>query len=122
MFQQLAMDRGVHEKLEGDATCQDFVVEISGKRLVCSREELNDDSSFGSGEAPHTIKADHHYPKRNDGRLLVLYAEPGKKGFAAIHQYLKKLASEGMIDYVLRPFLRTRSGHRTRLSGEEKRS
>jgi hypothetical protein len=51
---------------------------------------------------------------------VVLYADPLSSSFAKAHSRLKDLANRGKIDYVLRPYLRDRPAHKTRLSGEFK--
>ena len=64
------------------------------------------------------FKIDHHYPHLEEGSpVLILYGQPGSPGFSSVHANLKQLAESGQIDYVLRPYIRSKSTQKTRLSG-----
>ncbi len=112
MFQQMSKDRGVAEK-----GC-DAVVEAGGA-LHCSIKEAARHAKANIDRQPETFKVDHHYLRRDPSApVVVLYAQPGRKGFAELHSQMKELAERGEVDYVLRPFLAKRGSQKTRMSGK----
>ena len=82
MFQQIAKDRGVAKKSEACGK-ENFVVEV-GKTLQCSSDDIKTGS--GGSDGPQSIKVDHVYPHgQSDAETVILYAQPGTKGFAKAH-------------------------------------
>lgn len=109
MYQHLALDRGV-----GQLNC-DAVIEFRGK-LAC--EENFSIKSSEDGTQPKLFKLDHHHPHHDpSAETVILYAEAGTKSFQRMHNKIKKLASEGKVDYVFRHFIQNRPKEKVRLSG-----
>lgn len=55
-------------------------------------------------------RVDTHYPdSANRSLAVVLYGELGTKSFAQFHKQLKQYAEDGMIDYVIRHYVRVSS-------------
>ncbi len=119
MFQQVAEDRGVGEKA-AQCPANSPILEAGGK-LHCDLSDVDLGSGPEQNGGPEIIKVDHHFPHvAEDAETVILYAEPGRTGFRKVHEALKTMASQGRIDYVLRPFLRNRRSQKTRLSGIHK--
>ncbi len=111
MFQQIAIDRGVHE-LDCDA-----VIEFDGK-LTC---DFPSDLANNNKDTmdPVLIDQDHQYVHWDDRakNTVILYARVGSQRFANLHKRLSALASQGKVKYVFRHFLKKRHSSKLRMSG-----
>lgn len=109
MFNQVAFERGVDQM-----NCQ-AVLDLNGE-LKCDFSEAE---NGGGGNAVQLIEHDHkyvHWPEESK-QVVVLYGNIGSKATADLHQKLKIKASQGLIQYVFRPFVKNNSGPKLRMSG-----
>lgn len=52
-------------------------------------------------------KADTHFPgSQNRSLIVILYGELGTPEFSLFHQILKQKAQDGLIDYVVRHYVK----------------
>ena len=116
MFQQIAKDRGV----EGAKCGKGYVVDFGGE-LHCDVGRIDFEKKGDSGPGPQLFNTDHVYPhEKESAPVAILYGGAWKlhpDEFAEAHETLKKLAGEGVVKYVLRPYLVDRPQEKTRMSG-----
>ncbi|XP_064638451.1 UDP-glucose:glycoprotein glucosyltransferase 1-like isoform X2 [Lineus longissimus] len=96
--------------------CETFV-EVNGK-FTCDVAEV--DALLKENNELKTVvfKSDHHYPGVvNEDSVVILYGALGTTSFTAFHEELKKLASTGKIDYILRHYVKDIGDEKVRLSG-----
>ncbi|KAI4464405.1 udp-glucose glycoprotein:glucosyltransferase [Holotrichia oblita] len=112
MFSQIAKEREL-------PACP-VIIDVGGS-LSCDLKEtkkLIDKMKNGNGKTIEVFNVDTHYPgSENRSLVVVLYGELGTAEFCAFHELLKNEAQEGVIDYVLRHYVKERSNKRLRLSG-----
>ncbi|KAL3281194.1 hypothetical protein HHI36_004410 [Cryptolaemus montrouzieri] len=112
MFNQIASERNLGE-------CG-TVADLNGN-LICSFDELK--NYFNKVQLPKKEKVeifnvDTHFPgSQNRSDVVILYGELGTKEFSKFHELLSKKAEEGMIDYIVRHYLKRQNGRKLRLSG-----
>eukprot|EP00731_Ephydatia_muelleri_P030450 Em0021g973a len=110
MYNQLVL-----EHIREDASCS-ALVEANGQ-LACSLEELG---ALGnqSWSVPDQFRFEHTYPSLGpvQPQVVVLYGQLGSPEFAALHDTLASMATEGRITYIFRHYTKP-SAARTRLSG-----
>ncbi|XP_046391867.1 UDP-glucose:glycoprotein glucosyltransferase 1 isoform X2 [Ischnura elegans] len=114
MFAQIAFDRILPSECVA-------VADVGGQ-LTCNVNEVG--GLLSNVEKDNKIELfdlDHKYPSAEadeDGRVVVvLYGQLGTPELRAFHSALKELASAGSVQYVLRHYIKERSGRRVRLSG-----
>ncbi|OXB62943.1 UNVERIFIED_CONTAM: hypothetical protein H355_008890, partial [Colinus virginianus] len=67
---------------------------------------------------PYLFKGDHKYPTlKEDGPVVVLYAEMGTRDFVKFHKILSEKAQKEEIVYVLRHYVQKPSSRKMYLSG-----
>ncbi|KAK9879740.1 hypothetical protein WA026_006800 [Henosepilachna vigintioctopunctata] len=111
MFNQIASERNLN--------CQ-TIVDING-HLICDLEELK--NYFQNDPLPkkgtvELFNVDTHFPgSQNRSDIAVFYGELGTNEFAKFHQVLAQKAEEGLVDYVIRHYVKIETGKKLRLSG-----
>jgi len=115
MFRQVALDFGI-DKLGCPAVVQNPL----NDQTKCI-DDVDDLEAFASKPAESSLSSsnvfglDHHHPHREVGDnsvpSLILYAQAGTRSFGPAHQLMSSLASQGKIDYVLRPFVQDDQTH-----------
>lgn len=71
-----------------------------------------------SKQKPDVYRVDHHYPgSENRSSVAILYGELGSPDLVPLHNALKNAAKAGVVDYVLRAFVKQRPNQQVRLSG-----
>ncbi|XP_064502088.1 UDP-glucose:glycoprotein glucosyltransferase 2 isoform X8 [Pseudopipra pipra] len=106
MFQQIAADEPPPEG------CSAFVV-IHGKHTCKTNEIKKLLKKATKRPRPYLFKGDHKFPAvKEDGPVVVLYAEMGTKDFAKFHKILSEKAQKEEIVYVLRHYVQQKPGSR----------
>ena len=96
MFQQIAKDRGVNKM-----PCEN-VIDYNGE-LSCDLKNDITDKPIEMNEMENDHRYVHWAPEA--GKTVILYGKLGSKKFAEIHNNLKSKASQGVIKYIVRPYL-----------------
>ncbi|KAM6293155.1 UDP-glucose:glycoprotein glucosyltransferase 2 isoform 3-T6 [Porphyrio hochstetteri] len=111
MFQQIAADEPPPEG------CSAFVV--IHEKHTCKNNKINKLLKKATKRPrPYLFKGDHKFPAlKEDGPLVILYAEMGTKEFAKFHEILAEKARKGEIVYVLRHYVQKPSSRKMYLSG-----
>ncbi|XP_009579004.1 PREDICTED: UDP-glucose:glycoprotein glucosyltransferase 2-like, partial [Fulmarus glacialis] len=111
MFQQIAADEPPPEG------CSAFVV-IHEKHTCKTNEIKKLLKKATKRPRPYLFKGDHKFPTlREDGPVVVLYAEMGTKDFVKFHKILSEKAQKEEIVYVLRHYVQKPSSRKMYLSG-----
>ncbi|XP_074994430.1 UDP-glucose:glycoprotein glucosyltransferase 2 isoform X3 [Calonectris borealis] len=111
MFQQIAADEPPPEG------CSAFVV-IHEKHTCKTNEIKKLLKKATKRPRPYLFKGDHKFPTlKEDGPVVVLYAEMGTKDFVKFHKILSEKAQKEEIVYVLRHYVQKPSSRRMYLSG-----
>ncbi|XP_064502082.1 UDP-glucose:glycoprotein glucosyltransferase 2 isoform X2 [Pseudopipra pipra] len=111
MFQQIAADEPPPEG------CSAFVV-IHGKHTCKTNEIKKLLKKATKRPRPYLFKGDHKFPAvKEDGPVVVLYAEMGTKDFAKFHKILSEKAQKEEIVYVLRHYVQKPGSRKMYLSG-----
>ncbi|XP_060516530.1 UDP-glucose:glycoprotein glucosyltransferase isoform X2 [Cylas formicarius] len=104
------------EKNLPDCSC---VVDIGGT-FTCNLQEINKLINNPRKEIRNAelFRIDNHYPgSANHSLVAILYGELGTKCFSNFHAVLKQNAVIGNVDYVIRYYIKEKSGKKLRLSG-----
>uniref|UniRef100_A0A8B9IX36 UDP-glucose ceramide glucosyltransferase-like 1 n=1 Tax=Amazona collaria TaxID=241587 RepID=A0A8B9IX36_9PSIT len=113
MFQQIAADEHPPEG------CSAFVV--IHEKHTCKTNEIKKlimILCFKTRPRPYLFKGDHKFPTlKEDGPVVVLYAEMGTKDFVKFHHILSEKAQKEEIVYVLRHYVQKPSSRKMYLSG-----
>ncbi|XP_054048102.1 UDP-glucose:glycoprotein glucosyltransferase 2 isoform X2 [Rissa tridactyla] len=111
MFQQIAADEPPPEG------CSAFVV-IHEKHTCKTNEIKKLLKKATKRPRPYLFKGDHKFPTlKEDGPVVVLYAEMGTKDFVKFHKILSEKAEKEEIVYVLRHYVQKPSSRKLYLSG-----
>uniref|UniRef100_A0A8C0IH10 UDP-glucose ceramide glucosyltransferase-like 1 n=1 Tax=Bubo bubo TaxID=30461 RepID=A0A8C0IH10_BUBBB len=111
MFQQIAADEPPPEG------CGAFVV-IHEKHTCKTNEIKKLLKKATKRPRPYLFKGDHKFPAlKEDGPVVVLYAEMGTKDFVKFHKILLEKAQKEEIVYVLRHYVQKPSSRKMYLSG-----
>ncbi|XP_072217611.1 UDP-glucose:glycoprotein glucosyltransferase 2 isoform X2 [Excalfactoria chinensis] len=111
MFQQIAADEPPPEG------CSAFVV-IHEKHTCKTNEIKKLLKKANKRPRPYLFKGDHKYPTlKEDGPVVVLYAEMGTKDFVKFHKILSEKAQKEEIVYVLRHYVQKPRSRKMYLSG-----
>uniref|UniRef100_A0A8B9MFC4 UDP-glucose:glycoprotein glucosyltransferase 2 n=1 Tax=Accipiter nisus TaxID=211598 RepID=A0A8B9MFC4_9AVES len=111
MFQQIAADEPPPEG------CSAFVV-IHEKHTCKTNEIKKLLKKATKRPRPYLFKGDHKFPAlKEDGPVVVLYAEMGTKDFVKFHKILSEKAQREEIVYVLRHYVQKPSSRKMYLSG-----
>ncbi|XP_040394484.1 UDP-glucose:glycoprotein glucosyltransferase 2 [Cygnus olor] len=111
MFQQIAADEPPPEG------CNAFVV-IHEKHTCKTNEIKKLLKKATKRPRPYLFKGDHKFPTlKEDGPVVVLYAEIGTKDFVKFHKILSEKAQKEEIVYVLRHYVQKPSSRKMYLSG-----
>ncbi|XP_010142078.1 PREDICTED: UDP-glucose:glycoprotein glucosyltransferase 2-like, partial [Buceros rhinoceros silvestris] len=111
MFQQIAADEPPPEG------CSAFVV-IHEKHTCKTNEIKKLLKKATKRPRPYLFKGDHKFPTlKEDGPVVVLYAEMGTKDFVKFHKILSEKAQKEEIVYVLRHYVQKPSSRKMYLSG-----
>ncbi|XP_039237881.1 UDP-glucose:glycoprotein glucosyltransferase 2 [Pipra filicauda] len=111
MFQQIAADEPPPEG------CSAFVV-IHEKHTCKTNEIKKLLKKATKRPRPYLFKGDHKFPAvKEDGPVVVLYAEMGTKDFAKFHKILSEKAQKEEIVYVLRHYVQKPGSRKMYLSG-----
>uniref|UniRef100_A0A8C2U9X1 UDP-glucose glycoprotein glucosyltransferase 2 n=1 Tax=Coturnix japonica TaxID=93934 RepID=A0A8C2U9X1_COTJA len=111
MFQQIAADEPPPEG------CSAFVV-IHEKHTCKTNEIKKLLKKANKRPRPYLFKGDHKYPTlKEDGPVVVLYAEMGTKDFVKFHKILSEKAQKEEIVYVLRHYVQKPHSRKMYLSG-----
>uniref|UniRef100_A0A8B9FJL1 UDP-glucose glycoprotein glucosyltransferase 2 n=1 Tax=Amazona collaria TaxID=241587 RepID=A0A8B9FJL1_9PSIT len=111
MFQQIAADEHPPEG------CSAFVV-IHEKHTCKTNEIKKLLKKATKRPRPYLFKGDHKFPTlKEDGPVVVLYAEMGTKDFVKFHHILSEKAQKEEIVYVLRHYVQKPSSRKMYLSG-----
>ncbi|XP_010279853.1 PREDICTED: UDP-glucose:glycoprotein glucosyltransferase 2-like [Phaethon lepturus] len=111
MFQQIAADEPPPEG------CSAFVV-IHEKHTCKTNEIKKLLKKATKRPRPYLLKGDHKFPAlKEDGPVVVLYAEMGTKDFVKFHKILSEKAQKEEIVYVLRHYVQKPSSRKMYLSG-----
>ncbi|XP_014811121.1 PREDICTED: UDP-glucose:glycoprotein glucosyltransferase 2 [Calidris pugnax] len=111
MFQQIAADEPPPEG------CSAFVV-IHEKQTCKTNEIKKLLKKATKRPRPYLFKGDHKFPTlKEDGPVVVLYAEMGTKDFVKFHKILSEKAQKEEIVYVLRHYVQKPSSRKLYLSG-----
>uniref|UniRef100_A0A8B9FMA5 UDP-glucose ceramide glucosyltransferase-like 1 n=1 Tax=Amazona collaria TaxID=241587 RepID=A0A8B9FMA5_9PSIT len=109
MFQQIAADEHPPEG------CSAFVV--IHEKHTCKTNEIKKLLKKAT-KRPYLFKGDHKFPTlKEDGPVVVLYAEMGTKDFVKFHHILSEKAQKEEIVYVLRHYVQKPSSRKMYLSG-----
>uniref|UniRef100_A0A672UAU3 UDP-glucose ceramide glucosyltransferase-like 1 n=1 Tax=Strigops habroptila TaxID=2489341 RepID=A0A672UAU3_STRHB len=109
MFQQIAADEHPPEG------CSAFVV--IHEKHTCKTNEIKKLLKKAT-KRPYLFKGDHKFPTlKEDGPVVVLYAEMGTKDFVKFHRILSEKAQKEEIVYVLRHYIQKPSSRKMYLSG-----
>uniref|UniRef100_A0A8B9MCU9 UDP-glucose:glycoprotein glucosyltransferase 2 n=1 Tax=Accipiter nisus TaxID=211598 RepID=A0A8B9MCU9_9AVES len=109
MFQQIAADEPPPEG------CSAFVV--IHEKHTCKTNEIKKLLKKAT-KRPYLFKGDHKFPAlKEDGPVVVLYAEMGTKDFVKFHKILSEKAQREEIVYVLRHYVQKPSSRKMYLSG-----
>ncbi|XP_013410964.1 UDP-glucose:glycoprotein glucosyltransferase 1 isoform X2 [Lingula anatina] len=96
----------------------DTFVDVQGKVTCDSKEMKRLINSATQRAMPELYPFDHHFlTTKKSGPVVILYTELGTSSFNLFHGELKKLAKRGMVDYVLRHFVKEPSEEKVRLAG-----
>ncbi|XP_071443072.1 UDP-glucose:glycoprotein glucosyltransferase 1 [Hetaerina americana] len=114
MFAQIAVDRILPPNCVA-------VADVCGK-LTCNVDDIKELILNAKKEDNvELFDLDHKFSSSSevgeDRIVVVLYGHIGTPAFRAFHTALKELASQGKVQYVLRHYVKERSGRRVRLSG-----
>ncbi|XP_027501101.1 UDP-glucose:glycoprotein glucosyltransferase 2 isoform X3 [Corapipo altera] len=111
MFQQIAADEPPPEG------CSAFVV-IHEKHTCKTNEIKKLLKKATKRPRPYLFKGDHKFPTvKEDGPVVVLYAEMGTKDFVKFHKILSEKAQKEEIVYVLRHYVQKPGSRKMYLSG-----
>uniref|UniRef100_A0A8B9QEK0 UDP-glucose glycoprotein glucosyltransferase 2 n=1 Tax=Apteryx owenii TaxID=8824 RepID=A0A8B9QEK0_APTOW len=111
MFQQIAADEPPPEG------CSAFVV-IHEKHTCKTNEIKKLLKKATKRPRPYLFKGDHKFPAlKENGPVVVLYAEMGTKDFIKFHKILSEKAQKEEIVYVLRHYVQKPSSRKMYLSG-----
>ncbi|XP_064360688.1 UDP-glucose:glycoprotein glucosyltransferase 2 isoform X5 [Dromaius novaehollandiae] len=111
MFQQIAADEPAPEG------CSAFVV-IHEKHTCKTNEIKKLLKKATKRPRPYLFKGDHKFPAlRENGPVVILYAEMGTKDFVKFHKILSEKAQKEEIVYVLRHYVQKPSSRKMYLSG-----
>ncbi|XP_027530452.1 UDP-glucose:glycoprotein glucosyltransferase 2 isoform X4 [Neopelma chrysocephalum] len=111
MFQQIAADEPPPEG------CSAFVV-IHEKHTCKTNEIKKLLKKATKRPRPYLFKGDHKFPTvKEDGPVVVLYAEMGTKDFVKFHKILSEKAQKEEIIYVLRHYVQKPGSRKMYLSG-----
>ncbi|GAB0179271.1 UDP-glucose:glycoprotein glucosyltransferase 2 [Grus japonensis] len=111
MFQQIAADEPPPEG------CSAFVV-IHEKHTCKTNEIKKLLKKATKRPRPYLFKGDHKFPTlKEDGPVVVLYAEMGTKDFVRFHKILSEKAQKEEIVYVLRHYVQKPGSRKMYLSG-----
>uniref|UniRef100_A0A8B9VXG4 UDP-glucose ceramide glucosyltransferase-like 1 n=1 Tax=Anas zonorhyncha TaxID=75864 RepID=A0A8B9VXG4_9AVES len=111
MFQQIAADEPPPEG------CSAFVV-IHEKHTCKTNEIKKLLKKATKRPRPYLFKGDHKFPTlKEDGPVVILYAEIGTKDFVKFHKILSEKAQKEEIVYVLRHYVQKPSSRKMYLSG-----
>ncbi|XP_050188414.1 UDP-glucose:glycoprotein glucosyltransferase 2 isoform X4 [Myiozetetes cayanensis] len=111
MFQQIAADEPPPEG------CRAFVV-IHEKHTCKTNEIKKLLKKATKRPRPYLFKGDHKFPTfKEDGPVVVLYAEMGTKDFVKFHKILSEKAQKEEIVYVLRHYVQKPVSRKMYLSG-----
>uniref|UniRef100_A0A8V0XQS2 UDP-glucose glycoprotein glucosyltransferase 2 n=1 Tax=Gallus gallus TaxID=9031 RepID=A0A8V0XQS2_CHICK len=111
MFQQIAADEPPPEG------CGAFVV-IHEKHTCKPNEIKKLLKKANKRPRPYLFKGDHKYPTlKEDGPIVVLYAEMGTRDFVKFHKILSEKAQKEEIVYVLRHYIQKPRSRKMYLSG-----
>ncbi|KAM8819785.1 UDP-glucose:glycoprotein glucosyltransferase 2 [Eudromia elegans] len=111
MFQQIAADEPAPEG------CSAFVV-IHEKHTCKTNEIKKLLKKATKRPRPYLFKGDHKFPTlKENGPVVVLYAEMGTKDFAKFHTILSEKAQKEEIVYVLRHYVQKPKSRKMYLSG-----
>lgn len=112
MFNQIASERNLPE-------CP-TVVDVNG-HLICSLDELKNyfkKSPLQVKDRVEIFNVDTHFPgSQNRSNIAILYGALGSREFSQFHNFLSRKAEEGVIDYIIRHFVKIENGKKLRLSG-----
>ncbi|EOA94955.1 UDP-glucose:glycoprotein glucosyltransferase 2, partial [Anas platyrhynchos] len=111
MFQQIAADEPPPEG------CSAFVV--IHEKHTCKINEIKKLLKKATKRPrPYLFKGDHKFPTlKEDGPVVILYAEIGTKDFVKFHKILSEKAQKEEIVYVLRHYVQKPSSRKMYLSG-----
>uniref|UniRef100_G3UPU7 Uncharacterized protein n=1 Tax=Meleagris gallopavo TaxID=9103 RepID=G3UPU7_MELGA len=111
MFQQIAADEPPPEG------CSAFVV-IHEKHTCKTNEIKKLLKKANKRPRPYLFKGDHKYPTlKEDGPVVILYAEMGTRDFVKFHKILSEKAQKEEIVYVLRHYVQKPRSRKMYLSG-----
>ncbi|KAL9866935.1 UDP-glucose:glycoprotein glucosyltransferase 2 isoform 2-T2 [Geothlypis trichas] len=111
MFQQIAADEPPPEG------CRAFVV-IHEKRTCKTNEIKKLLKKATKRPRPYLFKVDHKFPAlKEDGPVVILYAEIGTRDFVKFHKILSEKAQKEEIVYVLRHYVQKPNSRKMYLSG-----
>uniref|UniRef100_A0A8D2P7V4 UDP-glucose ceramide glucosyltransferase-like 1 n=1 Tax=Zosterops lateralis melanops TaxID=1220523 RepID=A0A8D2P7V4_ZOSLA len=111
MFQQIAADEPPPEG------CSAFVV-IHEKHTCKTNEIKKLLKKATKRPRPYLFKGDHKFPTlKEDGPVVILYAEMGTKDFVKFHKILSEKAQKQEIVYVLRHYVQKPNSRKMYLSG-----
>ncbi|XP_015482881.1 UDP-glucose:glycoprotein glucosyltransferase 2 isoform X1 [Parus major] len=111
MFQQIAADEPPPEG------CSAFVA-IHGKHTCKTKRIKKLLEKATKRPRPYLFKGDHKFPAlKEDGPVVILYAEIGTKGFVKFHKILSEMAKKEEIVYVLRHYVQKPNSRKMYLSG-----
>uniref|UniRef100_H0ZLM7 UDP-glucose ceramide glucosyltransferase-like 1 n=1 Tax=Taeniopygia guttata TaxID=59729 RepID=H0ZLM7_TAEGU len=111
MFQQIAADEPPPEG------CSAFVV--IHEKYTCKTNEIKKLLKKATKRPrPYLFKGDHKFPTlKEDGPVVILYAEMGTKDFVKFHNILSERAQKEEIVYVLRHYVQKPKSRKMYLSG-----
>uniref|UniRef100_A0A8D2N575 UDP-glucose ceramide glucosyltransferase-like 1 n=1 Tax=Zonotrichia albicollis TaxID=44394 RepID=A0A8D2N575_ZONAL len=111
MFQQIAADEPPPEG------CRAFVV-IHEKHTCKTNEIKKLLKKATKRPRPYLFKVDHKFPTlKEDGPVVILYAEMGTRDFVKFHKILSEKAQKEEIVYVLRHYVQKPNSRKMYLSG-----
>ncbi|XP_057874651.1 UDP-glucose:glycoprotein glucosyltransferase 2 [Melospiza georgiana] len=111
MFQQIAADEPPPEG------CRAFVV-IHEKHTCKTNEIKKLLKKAAKRPRPYLFKVDHKFPTlKEDGPVVILYAEMGTRDFVKFHKILSEKAQKEEIVYVLRHYVQKPNSRKMYLSG-----
>ncbi|XP_071287066.1 UDP-glucose:glycoprotein glucosyltransferase 2 isoform X2 [Agelaius tricolor] len=111
MFQQIAADEPPPEG------CRAFVV-IHEKHTCKTNEIKKLLKKATKRPRPYLYKVDHKFPVlKEDGPVVILYAEMGTRDFVKFHKILSEKAQKEEIVYVLRHYVQKPTSRKMYLSG-----
>ena len=108
MFRQVALDRGLTNVSVAEKCSENAYADVNGV-IICDFKDLKKqvEESLGSSEASPIYDVDHRYPGGENNKVrVILYTQLGTEHFQSSHRALVELVTSGLVDYVLRPYVK----------------